>query len=120
MGVLRLRWSKGVSKVIPVVGGVVSGRITLVSMIPMGNRLEKTLDKAHFDYTMADFEADFEDISEVCDDEEVVVAPEKESSNDNPREAALENIQKAKKMLDDGIITDEEFADIKAKLIAQL
>ena len=30
------------------------------------------------------------------------------------------NIQKAKKMLDDGIITDEEFAEIKAKLIAQL
>lgn len=120
VSVTKSTFAKGVSKVIPVVGGVVSGGITLASMIPMGNRLEKTLDKAHFDYTMSDFEADFEDITEVCDVEEDVITAEKETSDDNAREVTLENIQKAKKMLDDGIITDEEFTEIKAKLIAQL
>lgn len=84
-------------------------------MLPMGNRLAKTSDKAHFDYTMADFEADFEDISEVCKQE-----IESESSGDVSREEILASIQKAKQMLDDGIITDEEFSEIKAKLISQI
>lgn len=112
---IQSTFAKGVSKVIPVVGGVVSGGITLASMLPMGNRLAKTLDKAHFDYTMADFEADFEDISEVCNQE-----TESESSGDVSREEILASIQKAKQMLDDGIITDEEFSEIKAKLISQI
>ena len=117
ISVTKSTFAKGVSKVIPVVGGVVSGGITLASMLPMGNRLVKTLDKAHFDYTMADFEADLEDISEICNQEE-----EKEritSKNDSP-EGTLASIEKAKQMLDDGIITEEEFAEIKAKFISQM
>ena len=117
VSVTKSTFAKGVSKVIPVVGGVVSGGITLASMLPMGNRLAKTLDKAHFDYTMADFEADFEDISEVCNQ---VAEEEIKTSDDVTQEEILASIQKAKQMLDDGIITDEEFAEIKAKLISQM
>ena len=86
-------------------------------MIPMGNRLVQTLDKAHFDYTMADFEADFEDISEVCNQK---VEEKTKVSSDVTQEEILASIQKAKQMLDNGIITDEEFAEIKAKLISQM
>lgn len=43
--------ANGISKVIPVVGGVVSGGITFASMMPMGKRLAVTLDDANFDYT---------------------------------------------------------------------
>ena len=55
-------FSKGVSKAIPVIGGIISGGITLVTMRPMGIRLCETLEKAHFDYTEEDFTADWNDI----------------------------------------------------------
>ena len=79
VSVTKNTFAKGVSKVIPVVGGVVSGGITLASMLPMGNRLSNTLDKAHFDYTMSDFESDMADISKVCAKE----AAEEESLTNN-------------------------------------
>lgn len=66
---------------------------------------------------MADFEADFEDISEVCNQK---VEEKTKVSSDVTQEEILASIQKAKQMLDDGIITDEEFAEIKAKLISQM
>ena len=55
-------FAKGVSKAIPVVGGVISGAITLITMRPMGIRLYETLEKAQFDYTEEDFNADWNDI----------------------------------------------------------
>ena len=63
----KAAFAKGVSKILPVVGGFISGGITLVSMMPMGNRLAETLDKAHFNYTDADFEADITVLSEICE-----------------------------------------------------
>lgn len=62
----KTTFAKGVSKAIPIVGGVVSGGITLASMLPMGKRLIKSLDTAHFDYTEADFKKDMEDIDATC------------------------------------------------------
>ena len=123
-------FAKGVSKVIPVVGGVVSGGITLASMLPMGNRLSNTLDKAHFDYTMSDFESDMAEVSKVCAIEaaaEETVENTKSTEtekNDTPhnvsQEDMFEKLQKAKQLLDSGIITEEEFADIKARIISQM
>lgn len=43
--------AKGVSKVIPIIGGVISGTLNFASMIPMANRLLEVLDKASFDYS---------------------------------------------------------------------
>ena len=51
--------ANGVAKIIPVVGGVISGGITFASMGPMGRRLAKTLDKACFDYSAREI---YEDI----------------------------------------------------------
>ena len=56
-------------KAIPVVGGVISGGITFASMKPMGKRLADTLEEAHFDYTPADFESDWQDIVAQCEEE---------------------------------------------------
>ena len=129
VSITKNTFAKGVSKVIPVVGGVVSGGITLASMLPMGNRLCNTLDKAHFEYTMTDFELDMADISKVCAKE----TEEEKLANNNNKEAEkndasknvsqedmFEKIQKAKQLLDSGILTEEEFAEIKAKLISQI
>ena len=135
VSVTKSTFAKGVSKVIPIVGGVVSGGITLASMLPMGNRLAKTLDEAHFVYTTADFESDLNDISNIQsqDDEyegktismlakeiKQTESPSFTSNQKNESEIALEKIQKAKQMLDCGIITEQEFAEIKARLISQI
>ena len=94
----------------------------------MGTRLTDALDKAHFSYSYTDFEADWKDISEVYEHDTEYTS---QSSNDpnaetvteedeTPSGSALDKIQQAKQMLDAGIISDEEFSDIKAKLIAQM
>lgn len=204
-------FAKGVSIAIPIVGGVVSGGITLATLPPMGMRLIDTLEDAHFSYTPEELASDLEIIAEVSDSvdddapaddapaddapdapaddaeaEEVVVdveietespseepsdapadaeappdkapdaspfapissffgslfAPRPTSSSTSPGEPpetppdapsetspdkpaapsdtsdALEGIARAKRMLDDGVLTQDEFAAIKAKLIA--
>lgn len=63
-------FSKNVAKAVPVVGGVVAGGITFFSMRPMGMRLADTLETAHFSYTKDDYEADIEDIVEICEEPE--------------------------------------------------
>ena len=129
VSVTKNTFAKGVSKVIPVVGGVVSGGITLASMLPMGNRLSNTLDKAHFEYTMTDFESDMSDISKIyiqeaadngVTNQENVVEEKNSATNSVNQEEIFEKIQKAKQLFDSGIITEEEFAEIKAKLISQM
>lgn len=121
VSVTKSTFAKGVSKVVPVVGGIVSGGITLASILPMGNRLLKTLDKAHFDYSEADFTEDMKVINEVSNDNQEEKnennKPVKVDENDNKNDP-FEQMQKAKQMLDAGIITEEEFSEIKAKLIA--
>ena len=129
VSITKSTFAKGVSKVIPVVGGVVSGGITLASMLPMGNRLVKTLDKAHFDYSEADFEADFQEITKVCEEEKstadenipsIDLQQTTSTSENDSQEILMQKIQKAKQMLDAGIITEEEFAQIKERLIEQM
>lgn len=51
--------AKGISKAIPVVGGVVSGGLNFASMLPMAKRLAVSLDKANFDYTEDEIMADY-------------------------------------------------------------
>lgn len=58
----------GVSKAIPVIGGVVSGGLNFVSMLPMANRLQAALDSASFGYTQEEFEQDIIEIETLSDD----------------------------------------------------
>ena len=50
--------AQGVSKAVPIIGGVVSGTINFASMLPMANRLQDTLEKACFDYSETEFNED--------------------------------------------------------------
>lgn len=111
-------FAKGVSKAVPVIGGVISGGLTFATMKPMGGRLIEAFDEAHFDYTQSEFEADLKIISEIDTDE-------KENAEENSvvvedKTSVMDEIKKAKELLDLGVITDEEFTEIKAKLIAKL
>lgn len=58
-------FAKGVAKALPIVGGLISGGMTFVSMGPMGNRLVEVLEEVRFDYTHDEFAADVEAIRNV-------------------------------------------------------
>lgn len=121
-------FAKGVSKAIPVIGGVVSGGVTFATLMPMGTRLTDVLEEAHFSYTQDYFEADWSEIVEVYEkeksEEEIISqSPEAEivtEASKSSSDFVFEKIKEAKKMLEVGVLSEEEFADIKAKLIAQL
>lgn len=73
--------AKGVSKVVPVLGGVISGGLNFASMMPMANRLLATLDESCFSYTTEDFEADLEIIESVNDESETMEEPGAKDAN---------------------------------------
>ena len=65
-------FAKGVSKVLPVVSGVISGGITFATMKPMGENLQKELSKM-IDYNEEQYEKDVNSIrkeAEIIEDEE--------------------------------------------------
>lgn len=137
ISITKKTFANGVSKVLPVVGGIVSGGITLASIVPMGNRLHAVLDEAHFDYTEEELASDLYDIQNFKEIEVVEELPESsETSNTientipEPVEKdiisnqlahttdLLNQIKEAKSMLDSGLITEDEFIAIKAKLLS--
>ncbi len=67
--------AKGVSKAVPVLGGIISGGLNFASMMPMANRLLDALDKSCFNYSEAEMEADLEIIDGIDENEEVVEEP---------------------------------------------
>ena len=116
-------FAKGVSKAVPILGGVVSGGITFATLRPMGQRLADTLDQAHFSYTEANFQEDWQDIVEVSENEAVVSSSSPEENTAVSESSVIsgdicEKIAKAKALLDAGVLTEQEFAEVKAKLIA--
>lgn len=86
--------AKGVSKAIPVVGGVISGGLNFASMLPMAKRLAAALDKANFNYSEAEILIDYEEVREIAN-----------STSDNVKEknAVKARATKGIKNLGDGI-----------------
>ena len=116
-------FAKGVAKVVPVVGGFVSGGITFATLRPMGQRLADTFDDAHFGYTEADFKEDWEDIVEISEEDaaaEEVIEEKCEPESTASASSVMDEIAKAKQMFDAGILTEQEFSALKAKLISKL
>lgn len=59
----KATFAKGVSKVIPVVGGVLSGSMNYLALKPMANKLKVELGKS-INYTQKDFEQDIKILTE--------------------------------------------------------
>ncbi len=142
--------AKGVSKAIPVIGGVISGGLNFASMMPMANRLQAALDSATFGYTEEDLAKDIIEIESITtDDSEVNAAPAESPSEDikakiiegskktlnsisgifaKRKSAAttqkddnvFEAINKLSELKDRGILTQEEFDAKKAELLSRL
>lgn len=138
-------FAKGVSKAIPVVGGIVSGGITLATLAPMGLRLADTMDQVRFAYDEEAFQADWQQVLLVIDQEEKndtqqtvspsvqkkakikVQAPswikkvkEAHLPEGKADSSAMDEIRKARQMLDEGILTEEEFAQAKARILESM
>lgn len=142
--VTKTAFSKSVEKVIPVVGGVISGGLTFASMMPMANRLQTTLDSANFGYTEEKLENDIKIIENIDmnietenNDEKDVKTKildggkkigthisslfSKKSNNatvneDNP----IDVIKKLSELKEQGVITQEEFETKKTEILAKI
>lgn len=130
--------ASGVSKAIPVIGGVISGTINFASMMPMARKLNDTLDNATFDYSEEEFNRDIELLSnetgEVSEDKQSFkekitdgfnktknsvsnLFSKLENNKDKSSIDPIEEIKKYKELLDSGIINQEEFNKKKKELL---
>lgn len=120
--ITKQTFAKGVSKVIPVLGGVISGGLTYASMKPLGNRLKDTLAES-ISYTEEEAKRDIESMFSSVDVPFTEVAADTETNgaennnNSNKKNASFsiaDELLKFKNLLDMGAITQEEF-DMKKK-----
>jgi len=130
-------FAQGVSKVVPVIGGVISGGINFASMMPMANKLNDTLDMATFNYSDEEFNKDIEiimhpdeyeeekkeqksvseNISNAINDTTVGVSKFISKIGKKNKNDPYEEIKKLKDLLDNDIITQEEFERKKKQLL---
>lgn len=126
-------FASGVSKAVPVIGGVISGGINFASMMPMANRLNETLDKAIFNYSDEEFNDDIEIImnpEEYVETESETIGRKiskgitnttsgfsKLVSKIGKKEDPYKELEKLKELLDKDIITQEEFDKKKKQLL---
>ena len=113
-------FAKGVSKAIPIVGGIVSGGLTFVSMRPMGKRLAAEFDEVNFDYSAKEFQDDWEEMVEEYDIVDVETSTTNQATEKQKEKSWTEKLKEAKELLDMGIISQEDFDQIKEKLISNL
>lgn len=143
--VTKTTFAQGLSKAIPVVGGVISGGLNFASMMPMAKRLSNTLDEATFNYSEEEYESDLDTIEKMANGE-VIIEPKTDKkeeikqklsdtindakkgvsniigtfgqkNNSAQKSDPIEDIKKFKELLDIGIITQEEFNKKKEELL---
>lgn len=113
-------FAKGVSKAVPIIGGIVSGTITFASMRPMGERLLNEFDECKFDYTRAEFAADWKEVSDEDLDTSIIDVDYETAQEKKPEpDDLVSKLREYKSLLEDGIITEEEFAELKAAVLAE-
>lgn len=133
--------TKGVTKVIPVIGGVISGGLNFASMMPMAYRLQRALDSASFGYTQEEYEKDIIELENINDIEfsqeddiktkvleggkktlnsiSSFISKRKPVAKSNG-EDVMETLRKLSDLKDEGIISEEEFAQKKAELLSKI
>ena len=154
--VTKTTMAQGISKAVPIVGGVISGSLNYVSMMPMANRLNAALDKACFNYSEEEMAADIEAIESVDAEAAENAQPSKFSrfasiakgglqegwkkassgaasllnklkSETHPKEAdgalisydeKIETLRKLKQLVDEGILSQDEFDAKKKEILA--
>lgn len=135
--------ANGISKTVPIVGGIISGSLNFASMMPMAKRLQTALEEAAFDYSAEKYNADIDVVSvidaEVVDEEDTFNVKDKLSKSLDFTKSSVksitsklvkskeevkkdiddpyEELKKLKGLLDIDIITQEEFDKKKKELL---
>lgn len=119
---------KGISKAVPVLGGVISGGLNFASMMPMSNRLAKTLDEANFDYTEEKVISHVYTVSSVLENDIQAEGNGQSETSEQIRQATsslianvekpvqesvhidpFEALEKLAKLYETGVLTKDEF-----------
>ena len=107
----KATFAKGVSKAIPVLGGVVSGGINYASMKPMAMRLKDELSK-NIGYTQEDAEKDLEADFEVISEQ-----PETETTKH--ADDIFSKLERAHALFEKKILTEAEYIKLKETIIQE-
>ena len=132
-------FAKGVSKAIPIVGGVVSGGMTFFSLRPMGKKLQECLSESKFNYDENLMKKDVETIENFSENENIIDVEYTDSFDEDTinnqskntfkeyyreKETPLERnidivneLEKCKNLLEQGLINEEEANKIKNELL---
>lgn len=100
--VTKNSFAKSVSKVIPVVGGVVSGGMTMLTLKPMGKKLKDALHEGTF---------------VIIEEEDIIYDTTPTVATEN---TAFHNLVQAKELFDLGIIDEAEYKVLKNKYMSEL
>ncbi|WP_251855437.1 SHOCT domain-containing protein [Enterococcus italicus] len=109
----KASFAKGVSKTIPVVGGVLSGSINYFSMKPMAIRLKNELGKS-VNYNHDELNRDLK----ILKDEDVEII--NSTSDVENTTDVFEQIEKAHELLAKNMITEEEFNELKKNILSKI
>lgn len=116
-------FAKGVSKVVPILGGVVSGTLNFASLRPMAHRLQCELSKS-INYNEEDAANDIKIINATSTEIEnsnsipnsrVTAFPETPQSKDD----VISRLERAHQLFTSGTITELEFDALKKQIIAE-
>ncbi|MHC5216465.1 bacteriochlorophyll 4-vinyl reductase [Enterococcus sp. LJL128] len=110
----KASFAKGISKTIPIMGGVVSGGLNYFSMKPMATRLKNELAKG-LDYSEEELKKDLE----ILNVEEMSINDVDLSKNHSKNENLIEQIEKAHELLKQEFITEEEFVLLKKNILSK-
>ncbi|EGP4822077.1 TPA: EcsC family protein [Enterococcus faecium] len=110
----KATFAKGVSKVVPVVGGVVSGGLNYFSMKPMATKLKNELRKG-INYSEENLRQDLK----ILNVEDIIIDESNLSETSMKGENIIEQIEKAHDLLKQKIITEEEFISIKQNILSK-
>lgn len=110
----KTTFAKGVSKAVPLVGGVVSGGLNYFSMKPMAMRLKNELRKG-LNYSEQKLNEDWK----ILQGEEIMTTEANLSKSTKEDENLIEQIEKAYELLKQKTITEEEFIVIKKRLLSK-
>lgn len=69
----RAMLTRGISKAVPIAGGIISGGLNYASMLPMAKRLLEDLDRATFDYSQEELDKDIISLEKIGDEREASI-----------------------------------------------
>lgn len=110
----KATFAKGVSKAIPVLGGVVSGGINYASMKPMAMRLKDELSK-NIGYTQEDAEKDLE----ILEADFEVISEQPETEITKHADDIFSKLERAHALFEKKILTEAEYIKLKETIIQE-